>query len=292
MVINTLDNAIDTSTLLNTEIFERNFPGKLKDKSVYGFIYKITNKTNGKIYIGKTKDVKRRAREYISFSKRSNPTKHRDITDIMLDEGLDNFVMEPIDFAENKDDLKIKELNYILSYNATDPSIGYNTSVQSVITPSHINQRARVQYADELMKRSKIICCINIKTRYMLFSTGLKLFGDTISRHKDEIKSAARRCATIDDFMIYYMNNNDYTAQLNFILDRFDKNKNVYGNTIHPSIFMKYREYIMNYINNNENPEGFLIRFIHQSDDTECKYEYETDLTDLRNFCKTQMSIN
>jgi hypothetical protein len=284
MEIKTLEKTIDASVLLDTVLFEKKHPGKLNDKDIYGYIYKVINKENGKIYIGKTKDIKRRAREYIIAATNPNLVCYKSFCKIIANEGLEKFIMEPIDFDYNKKDLAIKELDYILSYNVTDPAIGYNTYTQSIEAAETVNQKPRVQHADELMKRSKLVCCINIKTNYMLFSTGLKLFGTTISRKKDEVKSAAKRCATLDDFMIYYINNDDYIKQLEFMMKHL--NKKFCGNTIDLKTFVKYHEYIVNYINNNENPEGFTIRFIHQSDDTDCKYEYETDLADLRDYCK------
>lgn len=90
-------------------------------------IYKITNKVNGKIYIGlTTKGSGVRYRQHWNESRIGEPAP---IHNAMRKYGEDNFIVEIIDFAETVNELKEKEKYYIAKYNATDKSIGYNVSL-------------------------------------------------------------------------------------------------------------------------------------------------------------------
>ena len=71
------------------------------------FIYKVTNKINGKFYIGLTKrDIQRRLKEhmYNGDTGLSAPIKKY---------GLENFVIETIDTAKSFKELEQKEMKYI-----------------------------------------------------------------------------------------------------------------------------------------------------------------------------------
>ena len=82
-------------------------------------IYKMTNKVNGKIYIGQTtRTLEERTREHLRHDS------------IIIDKalkkhGLDNFLIEEIDQAKTIDELNEKETYYINFYNSMVPN-GYN----------------------------------------------------------------------------------------------------------------------------------------------------------------------
>lgn len=82
-------------------------------------IYKITNLLNGKSYIGQTtKPLKERMR------------KHYTTTNVLIDKeiarcGINNFTVDVIDKAENRDELNQKEIYWIAKYNTLIPN-GYN----------------------------------------------------------------------------------------------------------------------------------------------------------------------
>lgn len=85
-------------------------------------IYKITNKLNGKIYIGQSQDIKKRWTEHKRPSNFINPTKllYQD----MKKDGLDNFIFEVLEECQ-KDQLFQREQYYINFYNSFTPN-GYN----------------------------------------------------------------------------------------------------------------------------------------------------------------------
>lgn len=78
-------------------------------------IYKVTNKINGKIYIGQTHF---RNDKYLGSGKI--------ITAAIEKHGRDNFVKEYIDVASCQEDLDEKEKYWIKELNAQDKNIGYN----------------------------------------------------------------------------------------------------------------------------------------------------------------------
>lgn len=82
-------------------------------------IYKMTNKVNGKVYIGQTtRELDERTKEHIRHN------------EIIVDKaiqkyGIENFTVEQIDLAENIDELNQKEMHWIEHYDCITPK-GYN----------------------------------------------------------------------------------------------------------------------------------------------------------------------
>ena len=94
----------------------------------FGVIYKITNKTNGLIYIGQTSDFLRRVRYYRSEANTdTTPIKLHDITNAMRDEGFDNFEFEIIEERPSVEKMDEAECRWIARYNSTNPKYGYNS---------------------------------------------------------------------------------------------------------------------------------------------------------------------
>lgn len=93
------------------------------EKQVYGYIYMIRNKINGKIYFGKTEnDFHTRYGSNIA-SHASNEHLKRSIKKY----GIENFeINEQFDIAYAEDDLWDLEDMYICIYNCLDPRYGYN----------------------------------------------------------------------------------------------------------------------------------------------------------------------
>jgi hypothetical protein len=84
---------------------------------INGEIYKTTNNINGKIYIGyhTKKDSK-----YLGSGKH--------FRNAIKKYGKNNFTRIIIDYADNIEDLRIKEIFWIDFYDARNPEIGYNIS--------------------------------------------------------------------------------------------------------------------------------------------------------------------
>lgn len=94
-----------------------------------GFIYKITNRVNGKIYIGKStyKSLRLLIARYYREIKQKNKVRY--ITRAMLKYGLDNFEFEIILGAVPEKQLSLEEIKYIAAYQANNEAIGYNLTI-------------------------------------------------------------------------------------------------------------------------------------------------------------------
>lgn len=89
-----------------------------------GYIYKITNTVNGKIYIGLTTvSVEHRWKQHCQTAKRGS-NKHLYFS--MRKYGIENFKIEQIDSTDNFEELGNLERKYIKEYNSANPCFGYN----------------------------------------------------------------------------------------------------------------------------------------------------------------------
>lgn len=97
------------------------------------YIYKITNKINNKIYIGKTNNPYQRIHSHLHFARHGNTNEfyknngkynyiHRSITKY----GKDNFTFEIIDQNEDEDIIFALEIFYISKYQTQNIKYGYN----------------------------------------------------------------------------------------------------------------------------------------------------------------------
>lgn len=86
------------------------------------YIYKIINKLNGNIYIGRTKNIKRRITEHKSQYKRTDRTNNSPLYIAMRRDGIKNFSYEVIETVETQEEADKKEIFYINFYRKT---LGY-----------------------------------------------------------------------------------------------------------------------------------------------------------------------
>ena len=117
-----------------------------------GYIYKITNNKNNKIYIGQT--VKARPTDRYSQHKylANHPEQEKSISYLhraMASDGLDNFTFEVIEEVDNTL-LDEREIFWIKEYNSLSPN-GYNLSSGGGGTPGY----SRLQSLEEREKRQK-----------------------------------------------------------------------------------------------------------------------------------------
>ena len=110
-----------------------------------GVIYKITNKVNGKIYIGLTTvPLKERWKNHCTSVGRV----HRPLYNSMNKYGIDNFLIEEIDKSDDYKELGKLERHYIELYNSTNPDIGYNMTSGGESNQLDGNPRARLSIQD------------------------------------------------------------------------------------------------------------------------------------------------
>lgn len=97
------------------------------------YIYKITNKINGKIYIGKTSlpKIEDRMQQHIRDSKKARCEK-RPLYDAFNKYGIENFTIEEIEQVANDDIASQREQYWIKNlrtYVGFEDSIGYNATL-------------------------------------------------------------------------------------------------------------------------------------------------------------------
>ena len=91
-----------------------------------GFIYKITNTINNKIYIGQTtKTIQERFNNHIKKAKQHT---NRYLYDAMNKYGYEKFIIEKIEEINN-DKLDEREIFWISFYHSNNPQFGYNMTM-------------------------------------------------------------------------------------------------------------------------------------------------------------------
>lgn len=94
-------------------------------------IYKITNKVNGKVYVGKTTNFRKRRNCYVSdFNKQKIDKINQRFLNSMNKYGIENFNFEIIEECE-KEETAERELFWIEKLETTNPEIGYNLRIDS-----------------------------------------------------------------------------------------------------------------------------------------------------------------
>jgi len=153
-----------------------------------GIIYKVTNKINGKVYIGQTiisLDIRRNSHIYNAINNKDNFHFHKAIKLY----GKDNFVWEIIEYCNSKEELNEMEFHYIKQYNSFEE--GYNMTMgggslcgfkHSDISKQKISNTKR---GKKLPHRSKE-WCRNISNS----KKGTKLQLDTILKRQHSRKYA------------------------------------------------------------------------------------------------------
>jgi group I intron endonuclease len=90
---------------------------------MYGIVYKITNKLNGKVYIGQTiYSLERRWQQHISKARRDS---HYLFHNAIRKYGIDSFDLEELESCDTCDSLNDCEIHWIKELNTLSP-FGYN----------------------------------------------------------------------------------------------------------------------------------------------------------------------
>jgi group I intron endonuclease len=88
------------------------------------YLYSITNKIDGKIYIGQSIDPEKRWKKHLAYSKQENKPQyiHRAINKY----GAVNFIFEVIASCRTQKDANETEIHLINQYDSRNPDKGYN----------------------------------------------------------------------------------------------------------------------------------------------------------------------
>lgn len=147
-------------------------------------IYKITNKINGKMYIGQTIHLQQRWAEHKSKAKELNPT--RKLYKAMNQYGIENFSFEVIEYCE-KEDLNEREIYWINYYNSIEN--GYNMShIQNLQGKVDYETVKQIQYELEYTKNTNK----QIAEQYNVSPTWITLVNEGILWHNESLKYPLR----------------------------------------------------------------------------------------------------
>lgn len=90
-------------------------------------IYKITNKINGKVYIGRTNNFHNRHRQHLyAYKKQDSSKSNQYLLNSYNKYGFNNFTFEEIYYCLSETESKVMEQYYMEIYNSFDSDTGYN----------------------------------------------------------------------------------------------------------------------------------------------------------------------
>ena len=111
----------------------KNNPLYIKENNVYGYVYKITNNINGKIYVGATThSIMQRWREHINTAYGNSKDNKSLFKKAIRKYGKENFTVEMIKRCYGKNELNNSEIEWIEKMNSfafKDNSNGYNSTI-------------------------------------------------------------------------------------------------------------------------------------------------------------------
>lgn len=125
-------------------------------------IYRYTNKTNGKVYIGQTiKTLEERHSKHICFAMTRN--NHYALHKAFRKYGPDNFILEQIDTASTQEELDQKEIYWIeqhksygKGYNMTPGGKGDNAMTDDIKSKISETRKRQWQNMPEQWKKEKM----------------------------------------------------------------------------------------------------------------------------------------
>lgn len=175
-------------------------------------IYRITDLTNGKIYIGQTRNLKRRKKEYKSASNGiSKKNQNYLICQMFAEKGFDNFVFDVLEEVNDSGLLDEKEIFWISKLDSRNPLIGYNSKTGgkggSLIQESRDKMR-QSSYGfhhteEEKLKRSKPIITVDPKTNVIIHYRSMKDLGKDIGVNRAMVSHAVNRGILFHDRYVF-----------------------------------------------------------------------------------------
>ena len=138
-----------------------------------GIIYKITNKINGKVYIGlTTTTLENRWNGHKALAKKAaTKEKLHPLYNAMLKYGIENFDIVQIDSSNNFKELGNLERKYIDEYKSFDRNFGYNITMGGESNQLDANPRAKLTVYDvKNIRKIYNECIIGCKECWKMYS--------------------------------------------------------------------------------------------------------------------------
>ena len=163
-----------------------------KKRPVIAGVYLIRNKRNGKIYVGQSKNILKRFRQYEwgATSDRNYQETMHPVTKAIREEGIENFEFAIVERCNDLQKRVHLEAEYIKKYKSDDPTYGYNESAGGEIG----RPWAREQQFRERIRRADPVFLYNIETEEtFLYLSGAKGVADEFGTSKDIVSHVVTR---------------------------------------------------------------------------------------------------
>lgn len=199
-----------------------------------GCIYVIRNKINNMKYVGKTKNFKRRMKEYKYKSNVLDKHTNYKIMQEINKYGFNNFEMFIIEDNIQDEMLNEREIFWIEYLQTRNPSIGYNSKKggdggeminESKKKMSESSKYFRHSY-EEKLKRSKPIFVIDMKNNKLIPYISAKVYGDYLNIDRSIISRAIKKGNKTHGVYIFYQDPILRINAFNKILDRKSHSNN------------------------------------------------------------------
>lgn len=164
-----------------------------KKRPVIAGVYLIRNKRNHKIYVGQSKDILKRFRQYEwgSTSDRDYSETTHPVTVAIREEGIENFEFAIVERSNDLHERVRLEAEYIKKYKSDDPEYGYNETRGG--EPGH--SWSREQNFRERIRRADPVFLYNIETEEtFLYLSGAKGVADEFGTSKDIVSHSVVQC--------------------------------------------------------------------------------------------------
>ena len=174
-------------------------------------VYIITNRSNGRIYIGESFDLQSRFSRYREIESKyargkKKLSKYTPIEQAIINEGYDNFRIDTI--VDKFDDPKLEDIKYrrtveayyIDKYHCTDDYYGYNTNSRNSAsrTQNNVKRMGRPHTPGTKIYKSDPILVYNMDDQSVMMFLGKKSFGEYLGdiNHTQPVDRAIiSRCA-------------------------------------------------------------------------------------------------
>jgi group I intron endonuclease len=175
------------------------------------YVYKLTNKVNGKVYVGKSNNPSKRLIRHFSTAKtgRAQNHKYQIIHKAIKKYGKENFIFEILEECNSEQIAYEQEVFWVRKLKSNDPKLGYNQNEGGLggHTP---NEEVRQQISVSLTGRINSLPGL-LKKLHKLFSFA-PMYKD-IYRSASEIRKETERSQIILDLGIQKIENLDDDAK-------------------------------------------------------------------------------
>lgn len=182
-------------------------------------VYKVTNNLNGKVYIGSSKDLIHRMKQYKwgSTSDKNYSETKRNVCIDMRKYGFENFTFDILESGEKFKDKEyrlLRETYYILKHDSTNPDKGYNLTRGGEFGIGS----PRKQKPAEKNLRTDPIYVVYDNNLIMLYLGGAKTLSDETGHDRTVVTRAIRHGHHFENRMyLFYLDKDKRRETLEFV---------------------------------------------------------------------------